>query len=115
MVTHEATLGNRRHCSPAWLTDAAIYQIYPRSFQDSDRDGIGDLEGIRQRLPYVRSLGVDGIWLSPIYPSPLADGGYDISDHSAVDPALGTLESFDALLAEARANGLTATDCRTAS
>jgi len=106
MVKGEVTLRNRRQGSPAWLTDAAIYQIYPRSFQDSDGDGIGDLEGVRQRLPYVRSLGFDGIWLSPIYPSPLADGGYDISDHSAVDPVLGTLESFDALLAEARANKL---------
>ena len=82
-----------RRDPPAWTSDAAIYQIYPRSFQDSNGDGVGDLEGVRQRLPYVRSLGVDGIWLSPIYPSPLADGGYDISNHSAVDPVLGTSEA----------------------
>jgi alpha-glucosidase len=89
-----------------WATDAVIYQIYPRSFQDSDGDGVGDLEGIRRRLDYVRWLGVDGIWLSPIYPSPLADGGYDISDHTDVDPLLGSLDGFDRLLGDAHERGL---------
>ena len=90
----------------SWARSAVVYQIYPRSFQDSNGDGIGDLEGIRRRLDYVRWLGVDAIWLSPIYPSPLADGGYDISDHAAVDPLLGTLATFDALLGDAHARGL---------
>jgi len=101
-MTVEAGLLDRR----SWVSNAAIYQIYPRSFQDTDGDGVGDLEGIRRRLPYLRSLGVDGIWLSPIYPSPLADGGYDISDHSAVDPVLGTLADFDALLTQAQTSRL---------
>ena len=84
----------------SWARDAVVYQIYPRSFQDSDGDGIGDLDGIRARLDHVRDLA-DAIWLSPIYVSPGADGGYDIADHTAIDPVFGTLESFDALVAEA--------------
>jgi alpha-glucosidase len=83
-----------------------IYQIYPRSFQDSDGDGIGDLAGVTSRLDHLRELGVDGLWLSPIYPSPLADGGYDIADHAAVDPRLGTLDDLDELLAAAHERGL---------
>ena len=89
-----------------WWEDAAVYQIYPRSFQDSDGDGIGDLRGIAHRLDYLVWLGVDAFWLSPIYPSPLADFGYDVSDHTAIDPVFGTMEDFDALLAEAHAKGL---------
>src|SRR5215210_5794233 len=89
-----------------WHRDAVIYQVYPRSFQDSDGDGVGDLEGIRSRLDHLVDLGVDGLWLSPIYPSPLADFGYDVSDHTAIDPVFGTLEGFDALVAEARQRGL---------
>jgi alpha-glucosidase len=89
-----------------WWCDAVFYQIYPRSFQDSDGDGVGDLEGVRRRLPYLSDLGVDAFWLSPIYPSPLADGGYDITDHADVHPLFGSLDDFDRLLAEAHARRL---------
>ena len=74
-----------------WWKHAVFYEIYPRSFQDSDGDGIGDLNGITQRLDYLQSLGVDAIWLSPIYPSPQVDFGYDISDYENIDPQYGTL------------------------
>jgi alpha-glucosidase len=83
-----------------------VYQIYPRSFQDSDGDGVGDLAGIRARLDHLQWLGVDAVWLSPIYPSPLADFGYDVSDYMDVDPALGNLRDFDALSQDAHARGL---------
>jgi alpha-glucosidase len=89
-----------------WWDNAAIYQIYPRSFQDSDGDGIGDLYGIETRLDHLVELGVDGFWLSPIHPSPLADFGYDIADYEAVDPVYGTLEDFDRLVTAADARGL---------
>jgi alpha-glucosidase len=88
------------------LQGGVVYQIYPRSFQDSDGDGIGDLEGIRSRLDHLAWLGVDALWLSPIYPSPLADFGYDVSDYTAIDPIFGTFEEFDALVTEARDRGL---------
>lgn len=84
-----------------WWRDAVVYQIYPRSFADADGDGIGDLAGATARLAYLAGLGVDAVWLSPFYPSPLADGGYDITDHRDVDPRLGTLADFDRLVAEA--------------
>jgi alpha-glucosidase len=84
-----------------WWQDAVVYQIYPRSFQDSDGDGIGDLRGIEQRLDHLKHLGVDALWLSPIYPSPLADFGYDVSDYTHVDPTYGSLEDFDRLLGAA--------------
>lgn len=83
-----------------------VYQIYPRSFQDSNGDGIGDIEGIRQRLDDVAGLGVDAIWLSPIFPSPMADFGYDVADYCGVEPMFGDLAGFDALLAEVHARGL---------
>ena len=83
-----------------------VYQIYPRSFQDSDGDGVGDLSGITARLDHVARLGADAIWLSPFYPSPLADGGYDVADYQAVDPMLGTLGDADALIAAAHERGL---------
>lgn len=91
---------------PDWWRGAVIYQIYPRSFQDSDGDGIGDLAGIARRLPYVASLGVDAIWISPFMRSPMADFGYDVSDYRDVDPIFGTLADFDALVREAHALGL---------
>ena len=84
-----------------WWRNAVIYEIYPRSFQDSNGDGIGDLNGITQRLGYLESLGVDAIWIAPCYPSPQVDFGYDISDYQAIDPVYGTLADFDRLLAEA--------------
>jgi glycosidase len=88
------------------LQGGVVYQIYPRSFQDSDGDGIGDLEGIRSRLDHLARLGVDALWMSPIYPSPLADFGYDVSDYTDVDPVYGTLSDFDALVAAAHNRGL---------
>lgn len=90
----------------AWWRGAAIYQIYPRSFQDSDGSGVGDLKGVTRRLGHVASLGVDAIWLSPFFRSPMADMGYDVSDYRDVDPMFGTLADFDALLAEAHRLGL---------
>ena len=76
---------------PQWWRGAVIYQVYPRSFADGNGDGTGDLEGLRQRLPYLRDLGIDAIWVTPWYVSPLADGGYDVADYRAIDPAFGTL------------------------
>ncbi len=84
-----------------WWKNAVIYEIYPRSFQDSNGDGIGDLNGITQRLDYLKRLGVDAIWLSPVYPSPQVDFGYDISDYKNIDPQYGALADFDRLVAEA--------------
>lgn len=89
-----------------WWQDAVIYQVYPRSFQDSDGDGIGDLRGIEQRLDHLAWLGVDALWLSPIYPSPMHDFGYDVADYTGVDPVFGSLAEFDALVAAARERGL---------
>ena len=86
---------------PQWWRGAVIYQVYPRSFADGNGDGTGDLAGLRARLPYLRDLGVDAIWVTPWYVSPLADGGYDVADYRAIDPAFGTLEEAEALIAEA--------------
>ncbi len=85
-----------------WWKNAVIYEIYPRSFQDSNGDGIGDLNGITSRLDYLQKLGVEAIWLSPVYPSPQVDFGYDISDYEAIDPQYGTMADFDRLVAEAK-------------
>ncbi|MES0881506.1 alpha-glucosidase [Roseibium sp. SCP14] len=89
-----------------WWRGSVIYQIYPRSFQDTNGDGIGDLKGIVQRLPYVASLGVDAIWLSPIFTSPMADMGYDVSNYTDIDPLFGSLADFDTLIEEAHKLGL---------
>jgi alpha-glucosidase len=103
-------LGQQKKISPmqqpAWWQGAAIYQIYPRSFLDSNGDGVGDLQGIIERLDYVASLGVDAVWISPFFKSPMADFGYDISDYRAVDPLFGTLDDFDRLLRKAHGLGL---------
>ena len=89
-----------------WWQAGTIYQVYPRSFQDSDGDGVGDLKGIEARLDHLVALGVDAIWLSPIFPSPMADFGYDVADYRDVDPRFGTLADFDDLLGAAHARGL---------
>jgi alpha-glucosidase len=95
-----------RAASAPWWGNAVVYQIYVRSFQDSDGDGIGDLAGVITRLDHIERLGADALWLSPIYPSPLADLGYDVSDHAAVDPRLGTLADLDRLVAESHRRGI---------
>jgi alpha-glucosidase len=89
-----------------WWRDGVIYQIYPRSFQDSNRDGIGDLNGINQRLDYLSDLGIDAIWLSPIYTSPDVDFGYDVADYQGIDPKFGSMQDFDNLLANAHSKGI---------
>jgi alpha-glucosidase len=91
---------------PAWWQRGVVYQIYPRSFQDSNGDGVGDLRGIVQRLDYLRWLGVDAVWISPFYPSPMRDFGYDVTDHQAVDRVYGSLVDFDRIVAEAHARGI---------
>ncbi len=100
------TLVHEAKESPEWWREAVIYQIYPRSFADSDGDGIGDLPGITARLEHLADLGVDAVWLSPFYPSPQHDAGYDVADYRDVDPTFGTLEDIDALLARADQLGL---------
>ncbi len=98
----DVTVARRRD----WWRDAVIYQVYPRSFADSNGDGMGDLEGVRSRLPYLRDLGVDAVWLSPFYASPQADAGYDVADYRAVDPMFGNLLDADALIRDAHGLGL---------
>jgi len=90
----------------SWWKHAVVYQIYPRSFQDSNDDGIGDLNGIRYRLDYLVELGIDAIWISPIYPSPMADFGYDVADYCGIDPIFGTMDDFDQLQQEVHRRGL---------
>ena len=87
----------------AWWQRAVIYQVYPRSFQDSNGDGVGDLNGIAQRLEHLVRLGIDAVWISPIFPSPMWDFGYDVSDYCAIDPLFGSLADFDTLLESAHA------------
>src|SRR5215217_7867681 len=89
-----------------WWRDAVVYQVYVRSFADANGDGMGDLRGITKRLPYLAELGVDALWITPFYPSPQHDAGYDVSDYVDVDPRFGSLEDADALLQEAHALGL---------
>ncbi|HEX8865954.1 MAG TPA: alpha-amylase family glycosyl hydrolase, partial [Lentzea sp.] len=92
--------------SQDWWRHAVIYQVYVRSFADSDGDGVGDLPGIRSRLPYLRDLGVDAVWITPFYASPMADGGYDVADYRAVDPLFGGLDDVRALVADAHELGI---------
>jgi len=91
---------------PTWWRQAAVYQIYPRSFYDANADGLGDIRGITAKVPYLKELGVDAVWLSPFYPSELADGGYDVADYRNVDPRLGTLEDFDEMTASLHGAGM---------
>jgi alpha-glucosidase len=102
----DATANGERHADARWWRDAVVYQVYVRSFADANGDGTGDLTGVLMRLPYLRELGVDAIWFSPWYPSPMADMGYDVSDYRSIDPSLGTLEQAERVIADARALGI---------
>jgi alpha-glucosidase len=102
----QGAIGEMDQGGNEWWRDGIFYQIYPRSFQDSNADGVGDIAGIVERLPYLKTLGVDAIWLSPVFPSPMADFGYDISDYTGIDPLFGAIEDFDALVEAAHAAGL---------
>ncbi|MGA8340441.1 MAG: alpha-amylase family glycosyl hydrolase, partial [Candidatus Sulfotelmatobacter sp.] len=88
-----------------WWQHAVFYEIYPRSFADSNNDGVGDLKGIASKLDYLKDLGVDAIWISPCFPSPQVDFGYDVSDYESIDPMYGTLVDFDSLASEAKKHG----------
>ncbi|WP_423919458.1 alpha-amylase family glycosyl hydrolase [Frigoribacterium sp. 2-23] len=105
-MTDRTTPAATPPADPNWWRQATVYQVYPRSFADTDGDGLGDIAGVTSRIPYLKALGVDAVWLSPFYPSELADGGYDVADYRDVDPKLGTLEHFDALVAAAHQAGL---------
>ncbi len=94
------------HTLPHWWQNGVIYQIYPKSFQDTTGSGNGDLRGVTQRLDYLQNLGIDAIWLTPFYISPQVDNGYDVANYTAIDPAYGTLEDFDELVAEAHQRGI---------
>lgn len=106
MTTTSAPAVPPRPATSEWWRSAVIYQIYPRSFADGNGDGTGDLAGVRSRLGYLRDLGVDAVWYTPWYVSPLADGGYDVQDYRRIDPAFGTLADAEALIAEARELGI---------
>ena len=105
MSTSSSPLASRAQ-NPDWWRGAVIYQVYPRSFQDSDGDGIGDIKGISARLPYLATLGVDAVWLSPFFKSPMKDFGYDVSDYCDVDPMFGTLDDFRAMVDKAHTLGI---------
>lgn len=100
------TRNDRTSDAAAWWRQAAVYQIYPRSFADANGDGLGDIPGIVSRADYLAELGIDAVWLSPFYPSALADGGYDVADYRNVDPRLGTLDDFDDMVAALHARGI---------
>jgi alpha-glucosidase len=99
-------ISGMKQSDETWWRHGIFYQVYPRSFLDSNADGVGDIAGLIDRLPYLLELGIDAVWLSPIFPSPMADFGYDISDYTGVDPLFGTMADFDALIGAAHANGL---------
>ncbi len=103
---HPPNRSNTIDGAPAWWETAVVYQLYVRSFADSNDDGIGDLAGIRSRLPYLADLGIDAIWLNPCYPSPQADHGYDVADYFDIEPDYGDLDEFDALVRDARTLGI---------
>jgi alpha-glucosidase len=105
-MTESALLTADTRLDADWWRQAVVYQVYPRSFADSNADGIGDIAGVTSRIPYLAALGVDAVWLSPFYPSALADGGYDVADYRNVAPELGTLDDFDAMVAAAHAVGI---------
>src|SRR5215475_8122871 len=92
-----------RHASNSgpWWRSAVIYQVYIRSFADGDGDGVGDIAGLRSRLPYIAALGIDALWINPWYPSPMKDAGYDVSDFRAIEPLFGTLPEAEAMITEA--------------
>src|SRR6202047_5160525 len=98
-------ISRMKQSDETWWRHGIFYQIYPRSFQDTNADGVGDIAGVIERLPYLQSLGVDAIWLSPIFPSPMADFGYDIADYTGIDPLFGTMADFDDLTSAAHARG----------
>lgn len=106
MILRPDLLPAARVDADPWWMNAVLYQVYPRSFQDTNGDGIGDLAGIHQRLDYLADLGVDIVWISPIYRSPQADNGYDISDYRDIDPLFGDLAAFDALVEHAHELGM---------
>src|SRR6201995_5291554 len=99
-------IGEMDQSSKPWWQSGIFYQVYPRSFQDSNGDGVGDIAGIAARLRYLSELGVDAVWLSPVFPSPMADFGYDISDYTGIDPLFGSMADFDALVEAAHNAGL---------
>ena len=99
----------QRSAGSDWWRSAIFYQVYPRSFADGNGDGVGDLPGVTERLDYLADLGVDALWLSPFYTSPMKDGGYDVADPTDVDPIFGTLADFDDLVAAAHVRGIKVT------
>jgi alpha-glucosidase len=106
IVTKATSTDSKDMAEPTWWRQASVYQIYPRSFSDSNGDGLGDINGITAKVPYLKDLGIDAVWLSPFYPSALADGGYDVDDYRNVDPRLGTLEDFNAMASGLHAAGI---------
>jgi alpha-glucosidase len=106
IVTKATSTDSKDMADPTWWRQASVYQIYPRSFSDSNGDGLGDINGITAKVPYLKDLGIDAVWLSPFYPSALADGGYDVDDYRNVDPRLGTLEDFNAMASGLHAAGI---------
>jgi 1,4-alpha-glucan branching enzyme len=92
--------------SKDWWREAVVYQIYPRSYADASNDGIGDIPGIRTKVPYLKELGIDAVWLSPHYPSPMLDAGYDVSNYRDVEPIFGKLSDIDGLIADLHAAGM---------